>query len=565
MATQTLEVGADLDFDGLVTECASLDAVRQRFGRLNRMGRPIDARAVILVRGDQSDATADESQTPKKTGENDDPVYGFALTETWTWLNRHKNERDEVDFGIVSLDRLLPEGDSLAALNAPSRDAAVMLPAHIDCWAQTAPAPSPSPDVALFLHGPRESAADVQVCWRADLDLIHDREGALETLSLCPPSSGETLPVPIGVFRRWLAGEAVEDDSADVEGIVTEEASNRSGAPVVQWRGAETDEDNITDDPRKIRPGDVIVVPTSHPYETRRLGDVPSDAVLDIGDEAYRRARARPILRLHPALVRAWPDSIGAKTVASELLKNLEQKYDNDPHEVGDTLWNLLTELAASEPPTERWAWLTEAAKELSDEYGEHRDSMPDRAYRVVGDESIVLIGHHRLNHLAYMKPTASATRMTPPHPASHTVMDNLSGSTSIFPESKRSLAAMRWVADCRMIWSKPWRARGCCTTWARPTDAFSPCCEAAPHGLMACFSQNPRECRRPARPGVVRTPSPVIRRVAATNCSRCVWPKPLRRSCPRATNSATWFFIWLPATTATAGRSLRWWLIPRA
>ena len=386
VATQTLEVGADLDFDGLVTECAGLDALRQRFGRLNRMGRRIEARAVILVRGDQ---TGDKG---------DDPVYGEALTKTWNWLNEHKNDNGEVDFGIAHL----PDGDS--SLNAPSVNAPVMLPAHVDCWAQTAPEPQPSPDVALFLHGPREGVADVQVCWRTDLDLIHEKETALELLSLCPPSSSETLPVPISEFRRWLAGEDAADDSADVEGIGTEDGLSGNGSSkverlVVRWWGAETEIGDITADSKAIRPGDVIVIPTNHPGPARQLGDLPPDADLDldVGDRAYLLARAKPILRLHPKLVDDWPDSVTAKGPADELLKDLAQKYDDDPHEVSNVLRELLQELADSESLTERWSWLPKAAKELSREYS---GSKLARAYRVVGGKSIVLVGSRRIPEL---------------------------------------------------------------------------------------------------------------------------------------------------------------------
>ena len=381
VATQTLEVGADLDFDGLVTECASLDALRQRFGRLNRMGREIEARAAILVRGDQAG------------DKGDDPMYGEALTKTWNWLNERKDENGEVNFGIAHL----PDGDS--SLNAPALNAPVMLPAHVDCWAQTAPEPCPSPDVAPFLHGPREGAADVQVCWRADLDLVREQETARELLSLCPPSSSETLPVPIGVFRRWLAGEDAPDDSADVEGLGAEDGISGNGSPqgerqVIRWRGAETEGKDITAAPEEIRPGDIIVIPVNHPGPAHQLGDLPPDAVLDVGDEASRLARAKPILRLHPALEKDWP----AKDTADELLKDLEQKYDDDPHEVGDALRGLLQELADSESFSERWSWLPEAAKELSEEYS---GSKLDRAYRVVGGKTIVLVGRRLVPKLA--------------------------------------------------------------------------------------------------------------------------------------------------------------------
>ena len=401
VATQTLEVGADLDFDGLVTECASLDALRQRFGRLNRMGRKVHSRAEILIRSDQV--------KPKEA----DPVYGDALAETWDWLDGLKGDSGEVDFGIAALSRALPRGKALMKLNAPVSNAPVMLPAHVDCWAQTAPKPQPSPDVALFLHGAQEGAPDVQVCWRADIDLSEKANwnDALNALSLCPPSSVETLPVPVGSFRRWLTGAEADDDSGDVETSDTKtkeptDLSEREGGSedvmrrVVRWRGGDTGRDAITANPSDIRPGDVIVIPTSHPGPWQRLGDFLVDTndaagALDVGDQAHRLARAKPILRLHSELVDVWPDSLAAKATAKSLLDDeLERKYEEDPDEVVDAVGELLADLRACTVP-ERWSWLPQAAKELMAEHSNARKL--GRACRPTSARSLVVAGRRRL------------------------------------------------------------------------------------------------------------------------------------------------------------------------
>ena len=397
VATQTLEVGADLDFDGLVTECASLDALRQRFGRLNRMGRSIDSRAVILIREDQAQL---------KKGAEGDPVYGAALSKTWDWLNENKDENGGVDFGIAYLDQILPAEGFVEELNAPYSNAPVMLPAHVDCWAQTAPEPRPSPDVALFLHGPRESVADVQVCWRADIDLAthSGRVNALEMLRLCPPSSGESLPVPIGVFRRWLSGEQAGDDSSDVEGAERDTEQSGEAAPgeeqsIVRWRGSRDTqvEDAITADPRQIRPGDVIVIPTSHPGRPEQLGDFPANSIdpvdkLDIGDQAHMKARAKPILRLHRKLVKAWPEEAASvKEETNELLNGLDQAYEQDPDELDEVLVRLLDDLAALLPADN---WLSEAARTLA---GELRGTTRRRVCGIVGDGQVVIVGNRRI------------------------------------------------------------------------------------------------------------------------------------------------------------------------
>ena len=91
VATQTIEAGVDLDFDGLVTEAAALDALRQRFGRLNRGGRPITPEAVVLAHKDDIGAKAD------------DAVYGDRIRTTWAKLQGLAADERVVDFGIEAL------------------------------------------------------------------------------------------------------------------------------------------------------------------------------------------------------------------------------------------------------------------------------------------------------------------------------------------------------------------------------------------------------------------------------------------------------------------------------
>ncbi len=372
IATQTLEVGADLDFDLLVTECASLDALRQRFGRLDRMGRLVKALAAILMRADRVKSSAD------------DPVYGEAICRTWQWLNDNADETGHIDMGIASLANRLPEGLPLAALNAPAGHAPVMLPAHVDCWGQTHPAPMPTPDVALFLHGPVRAAADVQAVWRADLDLTtpESREASLDVLSICPPSAAEALAVPIWAMRQWMAAEDAQMDAiSDVEGASGASQARRTGVDrqvlarrVVRWRGRS--EALVAVHAGEIRPGDVIVIPAvAKGWES--LGDLPAPAgakpVLDWGDRAFTKARAKPLLRLHPDVIAEWPDS-EIKNRMLELSRSAISEFDEDPDGFLDSMKDALSSMAENPKAPD---WLRSAADSLTKDPGLKRAIMP--------------------------------------------------------------------------------------------------------------------------------------------------------------------------------------------
>jgi CRISPR-associated endonuclease/helicase Cas3 len=330
VATQTVEVGANLDFDALITEVAPLDALRQRFGRLDRLGkrheRGLPTIASIVVRSDQA----------KKSDE--DPVYGSAIAETWKWLidiastvGKGAARRRVVDFGINPLDEKASESPpDMTKVIAQAPECPALFPAHLDSWVQTNPRPDPDPDVAPFLHGRADTPADIQVIWRADLEA--ERTSAWPAIvSLMPPLTREALPVPIYEVRAWLSGNA-GGGIADVEGTQVE-ATGESGKRtserrVLRWRGKD---DARVVDPEKVKPGDTIVVPAGY-GGADRFGWTPlrTDPVEDVADrclaelvasyptDAFRRPKLR--LRLHPSLLPSQADDAMRARLAALLL-----------------------------------------------------------------------------------------------------------------------------------------------------------------------------------------------------------------------------------------------------
>lgn len=325
VGTQCIEAGADFDFDALVSEAASLDSLRQRFGRVDRLGEYERAEGIIV---------SDKSI-------KDDPVYGKAIAETVKWLKelgkeRPKKLKDElkrlkdeakklkgeakqqaeaqiarmglVDFGVLAIEA--PTGDGLVSVLAHKPNAPTLLPVYLDLWAQTSPAPSQVPDVSLWMHGPSSGPADVQVIWRADLSegvLQHRHvDAATAIVAAVRPSSLEAVSLPFATARAWLSNQPTPD-FGDTEGATPEDADEprTSGRRALRWRG---DESEVvcaqSNSEPSLRPGDTIVVPVNYGGIRNGCFDATStEPVQDCAEWAELFARARPVLRLHPVVV----------------------------------------------------------------------------------------------------------------------------------------------------------------------------------------------------------------------------------------------------------------------
>lgn len=295
VTTQCLEVGADFSFDALVTEAASVDALRQRFGRLDRMGTAKTSPAVILVRSRDAD--------PEKS--EPDPVYGTAIAKTWELLTTNAGGAQTIDLGVEALRKTLEDIGDLAPYLAPTGNAPALLPAHLDLLCQTAPLPHPEPDVQQYLHGIGRGAPEVQVVWRADLG--EDDGSWVEAVAMCRPVSGEMLAAPLWRVRSWLKRATGQDSTADIEGTA-DVAADGGGAfrKCLLWRGRCSSVARSAED---IAPGDVVVVPTTYGIaELARPGGIEAlgREQADLWERAVETAGRPAAVRLHRAVLGPW-------------------------------------------------------------------------------------------------------------------------------------------------------------------------------------------------------------------------------------------------------------------
>jgi CRISPR-associated endonuclease/helicase Cas3 len=304
VATQTIEAGVDIDFDGLVTEAAALDALRQRVGRLNRAGRDINARGAVLAHRDDVAAKAQ------------DPIYGDRIAKTWAALTELATER-VVDFGIKALSsRLAPQ--KAETLASPRIDAPILLPAYADLWSHTSPIPHADPGIGLFLHGLERAPASVTVAWRADIaetELVEkNRERLIELLKLASPRAAETIELPLWAVRRWLRRpDEPMTFLSDVAESPPEDEGRERGRPAFRWAGPDSGRTGpawASD----LRPGDLILVPASYGGCDEWGWNPQSVApVVDVAEAAVRPYRTRRFLvRVTADLIRQAPIAEGS-------------------------------------------------------------------------------------------------------------------------------------------------------------------------------------------------------------------------------------------------------------
>lgn len=233
VATQTLEVGVDIDLRHLVTELAPGSSLTQRFGRVNRLGKHADSQISILL--------------PESKGQikKEHPPYdGDELRESFDWLEQFA-EGDSLNPATV-LAHPAPSGavKRLLYQRLEARD--------VEIFAQTTLPREFEPELELWLRDSLESEQPSGgVVVRSPLP--PDDVAALELLKLLPPIDEEVFPATMPMLHSVVRSLALDEKERFRMEL------KEPGIPrrVFVYRDGEVAQLQADE---RVRPGDVLII-----------------------------------------------------------------------------------------------------------------------------------------------------------------------------------------------------------------------------------------------------------------------------------------------------------------
>jgi CRISPR-associated endonuclease/helicase Cas3 len=341
VATQTVEVGVDLDLGAMVVEAAPLDSLVQRLGRLDRQGlRGLTEVTVVRVA-------------------HDDPVYGAPAAETWEVLAGLAGGTESLagppgsldalapprlDLGTEALDQQLA-GVDRKRLVARTESGPVVLPPVLDVWARTAPLPMPDEPVAEYLHGFERPSALVSIAWRAvAAETDGDWESAFrQSLDVVSLRSDEQVEVPLWEAKAFLEGRTVA--GADVAAPSPPGIDETPEQPLRTCVRLDDGEVRLCRSRQDIRPGAILLLPSAAGgYDEWGWSGRAGQVVPDVAD----LCRPGGTLRLDPLVLETLGlTDVDTAPLAKALRARDEARDDDDREEPREAFAAVLAEVLA--------------------------------------------------------------------------------------------------------------------------------------------------------------------------------------------------------------------------
>lgn len=234
VATQTLEVGIDVDFADLVTELAPASSLAQRFGRVNRLGHRDDSRVVVI--GPASSDLVKKDAPPYKAVD---------LGNAYAWLEA-LNGTENPSVNPAAMVKNPPVQSSPERLLYQRPEWPDLLE-----FSRTDENPYDEPDLDLWLHDSLDAETAMGGVIVRD-NLPSNTSAAMEILktSYFAPSDREPFPANLKILQEIL-------DYQDEHGVKPRKFLYRQGE-ISLWQDAEHGDENN----QALAPGDVLILDT---------------------------------------------------------------------------------------------------------------------------------------------------------------------------------------------------------------------------------------------------------------------------------------------------------------